>query len=231
MPASQLLAYPGEFTGGINIRESSNFVGAGVHFLHALAYQDAPNGFRHRFDFIYGFRYLGLYENLTADSNISALGASLASSDGFKTSNNFFGGNIGTSMEATRGRWSLLTIGRLGLGGTAERVSISGSSVATSAGHSVTTPGGLLAMPTNIGTYNHAGFTVLPQLEMKLAFVLTPTIRLSVGYDIMYWSRVVRPGQQVDLYVNPSQGQGGHAERHAGTAVRLPRNATAGAGA
>ncbi len=176
--------------------------------MQAISYGDSPNGFRHRFDFIYGFRYLGLYDNLTADSHLSAVGASLSSTDAFKTANNFFGGNIGTSMEASRGRWTLLTIGRLGLGGTAERVNISGSSVATSAGQSVTSSGGLLALPTNIGTYSHGGFTVLPQLEMKLAFILTPTIRLSVGYDIMYWSRVVRPGQAVDLYVNPSQGQG-----------------------
>ena len=113
-------------------------------------------------------------------------------------------------MEASRGRWNWLTIGRLGLGGTNERVAISGNSVATSLGGSpITTAGGLLAMPSNIGTYNHSGFTLVPQLETKLSFGLTPSIRLMVGYDIMYWTRVARPGQQIDTLVNPTQGGGG----------------------
>jgi hypothetical protein len=207
--ASELLSYPGEFSGGINIRETSNFVGAGLHFLRAVSYDVSPAGFKRRFDLLYGFRYLGLYENLTADTNVSAGGASLFQSDGFKTSNSFYGGNIGASMEASRGRWTLLTIGRLGLGGTSERVTISGRSVATSGSSTpVTTSGGLLAMPTNIGTYGNVGFAVVPQLETKLTFVLTPSIRLNVGYDIMYWSRVARPGQQISPYVNPTQSQG-----------------------
>lgn len=204
--ASLLVAYPGTFTGGVDVHESSNFVGAGLQFMHALSYGGGPNGFRHRFDFLYGFRYLGLYENLTAEDTRTSIAGTLSTFDGFKTSNSFFGGNIGTAFEASRGRWTWLTIGRLGLGGTNERVSISGNSVATvGSGSPVTTAGGLLAMPSNIGTYSHSGFTLVPQLETKLTFVLTPAVRLMVGYDIMYWSRVARPGQQIDTWVNPTQ--------------------------
>jgi hypothetical protein len=45
-------------------------------------------------------------------------------------------------------------------------------------------------------------------LELKLAYNFSPSIRFTVGYDILYWSRVVRPAQQVDLFVNPSQASG-----------------------
>ncbi|MES1213038.1 MAG: BBP7 family outer membrane beta-barrel protein [Singulisphaera sp.] len=209
-PAAQLLAYPNTFAGGIDIHETSNFVGAGIHHVKSIYYDVARSGFRRRFDLLYGFRYLGLYENLTADATASTLGATLQTFDGFKTSNSFFGGNIGAGMESSRGRWTLMTIGRLGFGGTAERVAISGNSIATApGGGSVASAGGLLAQPTNIGNYRHDVFSLLPQLEMKLSFMFSPNIRLMVGYDIMYWTRVVRPGQQIDEYINPTQAQGG----------------------
>ena len=78
----------------------------------------------------------------------------------------------------------------------------------TASGATATSPGGLLAMPTNIGTFSHSAFTVVPQLELKLAYIFSPNLRFTVGYDVIYWSRVVRPGQQVDLFVNPSQASG-----------------------
>jgi hypothetical protein len=211
---SNLLAFPGQFTGGVAIAETSNFSGAGVHILHSVLYDQTPYGFMRRVDLLYGFRYLGLYENLTANGTATLAGSvspgtTLSTFDGFKTSNSFYGANLGASMETIRGRWSLLTIGRMGFGGTAERVTISGSStVTTASGATSTSPGGLLAMPTNIGTYSHGAFTLVPQLELKLAYLFGPNFRVTLGYDVLYWSRVVRPGQQVDLFVNPTQANG-----------------------
>jgi len=210
---ANLLAFPGTFAGQIAISETSSFNGAGIHVLHSVVYDQSPSGFMRRVDLLYGFRYLGLYENLTANASETTIGtqapsATLATFDGFKTSNSFYGANFGAAMENSRGRWSLLTIGRLGLGGTAERVTISGNSTATANGATSTSAGGLLTMPSNIGTYSHGAFTLVPQLELKLAYNFSPSIRFTVGYDILYWSRVVRPAQQVDLFVNPSQASG-----------------------
>jgi hypothetical protein len=207
---SDLLAFPATFAGQIAVSETSNFNGAGIHILHSVLYDQSPHGFMRRVDLLYGFRYLGLYENLTVNSSAATIDptvptTSLTTFDGFKTSNSFFGANFGASMESSRGRWSLLSTGRLGIGGTVERVTISGSSTATANGTSTTSPGGLLAMPTNIGTYSHGAFTLVPHLEFKLAYNFSPSVRFTVGYDILYWSQVVRPGQQVDLFVNPSQ--------------------------
>ena len=33
---------------------------------------------------------------------------------------------------------------------------------------------------------------------------LTPRMRFIVGYSFLYWSHVVRPGDQIDLNVNPN---------------------------
>ena len=98
----------------------------------------------------------------------------------------------------------------MAIGGTSERITISGSTVTTVPGTgSTTNSGGLLAMPTNIGQYSHTGFSVVPHLELKLGYDLTPNLRATVGYDIIYWSNVVRPGDQISSSVNTSQASGG----------------------
>jgi hypothetical protein len=43
--------------------------------------------------------------------------------------------------------------------------------------------------------------------------MLTPRLRATCGYTFLYWSRVVRPGDQIDLEVNqelipPGSGDG-----------------------
>ncbi len=67
-------------------------------------------------------------------------------------------------------------------------------------------------MPSNIGTYHHAiQFAYVPQLELKLGYYLTSNLRLTVGYDLIYWSRVARPGEQISTSVNPNPTSGGTA--------------------
>ena len=67
-----------------------------------------------------------------------------------------------------------------------------------------TFPGGLFAQSSNIGRYTGNQFTVLPAVELKLAYQITERLRAFVGYDFMYWSQVVRPGNQIDRNINLS---------------------------
>ncbi len=212
---ANVIAYPGLFDGRVDIRASTQFMGAGVHLARNLSYQADQSGCGyHRLDLVYGFRYLGLYEEFDADSSSTVTndaagppaGTQINVSDSFSTSNSFFGGNIGVLMEANRGRWILTSGARIGIGGTRERVAISGSTTVTQPGEeSATFNGGLLALPTNIGEYSNNAFSLVPHLELRVAYLLTPRMRWTLGYDLMYWSRVVRPGDQIDLFVNPSQ--------------------------
>ena len=139
----------------------------------------------------------------------AALAATLATADAFATSNQFYGATMGLMSETCVDHWCFTAIGRLALGATAEHVSIDGSTTVTpTSGTPTTSAGGLLAMPMNIGNYSHEGFTVVPQLELKLGYDLTSNLRFTVGYDVIYWSRVARPGQQIDTFVNTSQASG-----------------------
>ena len=48
-------------------------------------------------------------------------------------------------------------------------------------------------------------FSVIPSVEMKLAYQFTERGRAMIGYDFIYWNQVVRPGNQIDRNLNQSQ--------------------------
>jgi len=66
-------------------------------------------------------------------------------------------------------------------------------------------PGFVYSQPTNIGSFHHDVFSFVPQVQFKLGYDLLSNVRATVGYDFLYWTNVVRPGQQIDRTVNISQ--------------------------
>ena len=58
--------------------------------------------------------------------------------------------------------------------------------------------GGALALRTNSGTFRHDDFVVIPELGLKAAYQVNDRLRAFMGYDFIYWSDVVRPGNQID---------------------------------
>jgi hypothetical protein len=48
---------------------------------------------------------------------------------------------------------------------------------------------------------------VIPELGMNVGYQLSSNVRIVAGYSLLYWSNVVRPGDQVDLTVNTTQVQ------------------------
>jgi hypothetical protein len=208
--ASSLIAYPGVAQGGIAVADTSYFNGAAAHLIRNVRFDRTADGGVRRIDGLIGFRYFGLYENLAVNSFSSGPSASIATFDQFRTSDTFYGGSFGLMSSRYRGRWSLVTIGRLGVGDTSQHLHIAGSTTTTSP---MTPPetnfGGLLALPSNIGDHVRDFFSLVPQLELKLSFAITPNLRASVGYDALYWSHVIRPGQQINTTVNPTQTSGG----------------------
>jgi hypothetical protein len=45
----------------------------------------------------------------------------------------------------------------------------------------------------------------MPELGIAVGYDITCRLRVTCGYTILYWSKVVRPGDQIDTQVNPSQ--------------------------
>jgi hypothetical protein len=164
-----------------------------------------------------GFRYLDLHEGLSITENVvshAAVGGTtvfdpgnlIVVNDAFNTRNRFYGGQVGLDGELRRGRWFLGGRLQVAVGATQQTIDINGSqTVTTPAGGRSTFVGGLLALPSNIGTSTQNRFSVVPQVGLKVGYNLTDNLRVFACYDFLYWTNVVRPGDQIDTNLNVTQ--------------------------
>ncbi len=206
---SELIAYPGVATGSVNMAATTDFQGAEVLLRR--------NWFRQcggRVDFLVGYRYARLADDLQMDESKTStdpqstvpVGTTLALSDRFQTLNEFNGAEIGMLAQWRRCCWSLDLLMKLGLGNTNSHVSIDGSTTITEPTQNPATyPGGVLALPSNMGNYPQNQFSMVPEVGVTIGYDLTCRLRTTVGYSLVYWSNVARPGEQIDTNENRSQ--------------------------
>jgi hypothetical protein len=164
-------------------------------------------------DLLVGYRYLQLTENIHIDASFNDPETQIQGTayDQFATRNCFSGGQIGGRLALYRGPISLELQAEVALGDNSQQVAINGSTFQTGAGlvAPTLTPGGMLTAPSNISTTTHDVFAVVPEARIKVGYDILPHLRATVGYDFLYWSGVVRPGDQIDRVVNPTQQFGG----------------------
>ena len=158
-------------------------------------------------DFLFGARYLDFREHLDINGTASLKdGRTLAVSDHFAVTNQFYGGQAGL-----HGRWngmygfSLDGVFKLAMGGVAERININGSNTLTSAaGVPSTQPVGLYAQPSNSGTFTNNVFAVIPDLTLNLNYSFNERAAIFVGYNFLYVSSIARVGSVINPNVNDS---------------------------
>ena len=125
--------------------------------------------------------------------------------DRFKTTNNFFGGQLGGRLTWNSGPISIESVTKLGLGATEQHTEISGStSVVTGSGGVSSATGGVLATTANIGGYSQTRFSFVPEEDLNFSLAITPYVSARLGYSFIYWSNVVRPGDQVTRAASPT---------------------------
>ena len=96
-------------------------------------------------------------------------------------------------------------IWKLAVGGMNQEVDINGGSAAAlSSGAHIERPGGLLALSSNIGEYNRTKLVVMRDATLNIGYAITPNVKLNLGYNLFWVSSVIRPGEQIDLGVNPA---------------------------
>ena len=205
----EFVAFPGQATGSVTVRAPSRLYGLEANYRCNLCCNDC-----YRLDVIAGFRYLNLEEALSISESI--VGDANATSsvirnknvtvvDQFGTRNEFYGGQIGLIYERPlSGRWGLNVRGSLAAGDTHEVVDIAGSQtvVDRTTGAVTQFKGGLFTAPTNIGHFSRDRFSVIPELGLTLTYQLNEHWRLFGGYNLLYWSNVVRPGRQIDRTID-----------------------------
>jgi len=83
-------------------------------------------------------------------------------------------------------------LGSVALGDTHQEVRISGTTDFADPGVApIRQQGGLLALPTNIGTYSRDQFSVVPEIGHQRGRQVTDHVRVFAGYTLLYWSNVV----------------------------------------
>ena len=188
-------------TGSTNIRLSDDFNSLDTLWRKAIY---TPSG--RQVDFLAGYRYAHFGELLAIDSQSTLLGATSLVHDQFGTENDFNGAEIGISTKSRYCCWSVELLGKFALGNTRSIVDISGNSSIVGGAAS---NGGLLALPTNIQRFETNNLTVMPELGVTLTYDVSNRLKATLGYTFLYWSRVARASEQINLDVNPSQLSGG----------------------
>lgn len=150
--------------------------------------------------------------------------------DEFDARNSFNGADLGFLWRWEQRRWSLDLLTKLALGSNQQRVVINGNTTTadTTKVYSVNTTnpassnprtstitlppdgenqgqytgGGLLAQRGNIGTYSESVFGLVPELGATVGYQLNSRWKARVGYSLLIWTNVVRPGDQIDGTIN-----------------------------
>jgi hypothetical protein len=210
----ELISAPNVATGAVSVSSTSNLWGWEIDFTDRF-YDDHTL----HVDLLVGFRYLHLDEDIdiAQASNLLPGGiagfagssvappSSVAIFDHFDAVNRFYGLELGARTEYKKDHVFVNLLTKVALGSTNESVHIAGASVSPATSGGVTAvPGGLLALASNSGHHTHDDFAVVPELGFNIGYQITPLLRAYIGYTLLYWSDVVRPGAQMSRTVNPA---------------------------
>jgi hypothetical protein len=134
-------------------------------------------------------------------------GNSLQVGDSFATHNHFYGAQVGIAGKTVPADCLSLECGfKIGIGETVEDLEIAGGQVRTLANsRRIASPAGLLALPSNSGHFQKGQFAEVPELDLKMAVPLTSHMTFTTGFSTLYWSRILRPGQQIERGLDITQ--------------------------
>lgn len=221
---AELVSLPDVVTGSVDVQTNTSFQGAGAWLRYNICCKNVcwpecfaccdpcsnpcggtPGGVR--IGLIGGYRFMRLSDTVSITEDLTSLDeedpGDFLLNDSFRTRNKFNGVELGTVLDLRKARWTMELMAKLAIGSTRQTVEIDGSTIITNSEvDNGTYVGGLLAQSTNIGTYNRNRFSMIPQLNANLGYNVTPQLRVLVGYTLIYWSNVVRAGEQISLDVN-----------------------------
>jgi hypothetical protein len=187
-------------------------------------------------DFLFGFRYLSLNEQLQITETFGDPNSPLAPgnsvvgtlTDRFSTRNDFYGLQVGISGERHCGPWELDGTVKLAYGYTSQVVTVFGQQNVTASLAPPpavgTFPGGLLALSSNIGTWPTSTFSIVPEVDLNIGYYITPRLKVFVGYSSLLWTGVLRPGDQIDTNIDATRIPNFNGTQ-AGGAPFVPTNA------
>ncbi len=205
VPDSILISSPPNFGGSAGVYTNSRAGGAEMNFLRSWAYYD-----KFKFNTLAGFRWFTLNEQIRVDSNSVLTDQNPADppvrdiTDQFTTRNNFYGLQVGFQTEFRHNRWFVDANAKVAAGFTHEKLNIAGATRFVDAGIERIVPFGAFALEPNSGNFSSREFAYVPEGNFKIGYQWTQRLSTYIGYDILYISKVVRPGDQVNPVINPT---------------------------
>jgi hypothetical protein len=211
---SQLIAFPNVVSGSVSMQADSRLDGAAFRFRHAICSQLGCGGWldcgtmpsQSRFDVTLGYRFYQLAESIGVVEQVQAngSGSSVRIEDQFQVRNQFNGVELGTSWHGRRGYWTADLLMRVAIGNNYQTVLISGQTDIITATTIERFDNGFLAQRTNAGTHQRNRFSAIPELGGTIGYQLTRGIRLHAGYNMLFLAGMVRPGEHIDMDLNPN---------------------------
>jgi hypothetical protein len=201
------ISFSPSYGGSAQTEYTNRLMGAEVNANWALAAQRPFDS-----GWLLGFRWLQLKETYTITTSSSFIPPQPAdiwiTTDQFDTRNNFYGAQIGARVRYDADRWYVAGSVKVAIGAMEQKVDINGSLATndfTDLKATQTFPGGYFALPTNIGGYSRTEFAWVPEVQINLGYRFTPAVSIYAGYSFLYASDVVRPGNQINRNINPTQ--------------------------
>ncbi|MFN4260806.1 MAG: BBP7 family outer membrane beta-barrel protein [Gemmataceae bacterium] len=212
--AGALISFPDAFAGGVAVSSRSQLWGIETNGVINLCRKPKLT-----WDLLVGFRYLDLDESLHIEDSSRILADGIAGFNGvpvtagvigtqdrFDARSQFYGGQIGNRFSFFLNDWLQLSwYNKVALGGTHQSVNAFGTTALTLPdGQTGVLPGALLTASSNIGRRTADQFAVVPEVGVNVNVRFCRWASASMGYSFLYWNNVVRPGAQIDPFVNPN---------------------------
>ncbi len=213
LETTELVNIPGVLNGTMTVMSRMSFWSVDVN-----AFLNVIDTDRFKIDFLAGYRHVDLYESLEITNTsggfagqvvfggaVQPVGFTATVFDMFRTRNAFDGGQIGLRSVFSVDRLSVFTDVKVAMGNTRHVLTIDGNTTLFQpAANRVpqTLPGGLLALPGNIGTSSRNEFSFVPEANFSVSYQLGQNIRLFGGYSALYWSSVARPGDHLNSVID-----------------------------
>ncbi|MCP4885325.1 MAG: BBP7 family outer membrane beta-barrel protein [Planctomycetaceae bacterium] len=211
---TQTIAFPARAEGSIGVRASSEVYGADVSVRQFMYGKYGAT-----VDFLYGYQFMRLDENLhissdsvSLDADVAPVGSTFAIDDNFDIENEFHGAQFGLATRYRERCWSFNALAKVAFGSLARRSTLTGSTFATNGPSESTAPEGLLVQDTNSGTFTDHTFGWIPEIDLSIGWQRWPCWEATFGYNIIAMTDAVRASGLIDpeLAVNladPITGQ------------------------
>jgi len=213
---------PGQTVGRIHVETSNYFQSAGITLRRQLRASEwstsnsevnwtDPSARTFRLDAIGGYRFARLIDTVNEQDDSFVYNSGQPNylydynyTNNYRTVNNFNGGELGLNAVYTFGRWSLDVVGKAAIGGNNEYVSLYNqqtTELSNYAGHGVPPA---QSNPNPLQEFSRNRFSAIPELTVTAGYQVTDHLKCTVGYDLLYWSAVVRAADQIA--VEPTTG-------------------------